>query len=419
MLWDSSPRIENASRNDTRSSAEAFAKRPSGAAEPLRSPRSWLHGGESSRSSVRGFVTRPAAPNRKQSLWDTPCGSSDTGLQGVEREIARHAAAAEQLGNLAPAEQMAGQLGDYLHPKPELAPVLDRVWREWLELPVVRTTTLSPEQIERLAGLDGRIRLVAAADAPSVRTLPTPKGAEDLLLQAGIESEHLGWVARSLPRTLRCDDLDRARELADELPDAVIVCGDGVVRKGRILEPTTRGDRHPGALQLRTMEKELNSEIAGVSARTDELTGRHQEAAGRLDDQSNQLASLDSEVVSAEQERARTATIEESLIQELGRVERELDSLATEEDRSRSLGRGDRPASYAAGGGSFKARGAECRARAGGRGRRQPPRRPTRRNRRRLARSRSKAGRSAALRRTHRGLPSGEQFASTRRRESS
>jgi chromosome segregation protein len=257
-------------------------------------------------------------------------------LQGVEREIARHAAATEQLGNLAPAEQMAGQLGDYLHPAAELAPVLDRVWREWLELPVVRTTTLSPEQIETLAGLDGRIRLVAAAEAPSFRDLPTPKGAEDLLLQAGIEPENLGWVARSLPRTLRCNDLDRARELADELPDAVIVCGDGVVRKGRILEPTTRGDRHPGALQLRTMEQELNTEISDVSARTEELTERHQEAARRLEDRSNQLTSLDSEVVSAEQERARTSTIEESLIQELGRVERELDSLATEEDRCRT-----------------------------------------------------------------------------------
>jgi chromosome segregation protein len=40
--------------------------------------------------------------------------------------------------------------------------------------------------------------------------------------------------------------------------------------------------------------------------------------------------------VSAEQERARTTTIEESLIQELGRIERELDSLASEEERSRA-----------------------------------------------------------------------------------
>jgi chromosome segregation protein len=257
-------------------------------------------------------------------------------LQGVEREIARHAAAAEQLSSLAPAEEMAGQLGDYLRPSPELAPILDRVWREWLELPVIRSASLSSDQIETLAHLDGRIRLVAAADAPPMSDQATPDGAEDLLLQAGIEREHLGWVSRSLPRTLRCDNLDRARELADQYPDAVIVCGDGVVRKGRILEPTTRGDRHPGALQLRTMEKELTAEIADVEARTEELNGRHKEASGRLESQSNELAELDLDVVTAEQERARTTTIEESLIQEFGRIERELDSLATEEDRSRT-----------------------------------------------------------------------------------
>jgi chromosome segregation protein len=257
-------------------------------------------------------------------------------LQGVHREIARHAAAAEQLANLAPADQMAGQLGDYLHPSPELAPVLDRVWREWLELPVIRSTTLSSDQIETLAGLEGRIRLVAASAAPPMPQSSTPDGAEDLLLQAGIEPEHLGWVARALPCTLRCGNLGRARQLADELPDAVIVCGDGIIRRGRILEPTTRGDRHPGALQLRTMEGELESEIADVRARAEELTGRHQDAAARLEEQSNELTVLDGQAVAAEQERARTAAVEESLIQELGRVERELDSLAAEEERSRS-----------------------------------------------------------------------------------
>jgi chromosome segregation protein len=275
--------------------------------------------------------TRHEAESLGHSLWELRHR-----LQGVEREIARHAAAAEQMSHLAPAEQMAGQLGDYLDPPPKLAPILDRVWREWLELPVVRTATLSTGQIETLAGLEGRIRLVAAAPAPPIDERPTPEGAEDLLLQAGIEAEHLGWVARALPRTLRCDDVTRACELADELPDAVIVCGDGVVRRGRILEPTTRGDRHPGALQLRTIEKELKSEIATMGARTDELTDRHQKAASRLEEKTEELASLDSEAVAAEQERARTAAVEESLIQELARVERELDALAAEEERSRS-----------------------------------------------------------------------------------
>jgi chromosome segregation protein len=258
-------------------------------------------------------------------------------LQGVEREIARHAAAAEQLSDLAPAEQMAGQLGDYLNPSPELAPILDRVWREWLELPVVRTASLSSDQIDGLAELDGRIRLVASASAPAPAKQSVPDGAEDILLQAGIAPEHLGWVARALPRTLRCSDTGRACELADDFPDAVIVCDDGVVRTGRVLEPTTRGDRHPGALQLRTMEKDLKTEIADLAAKTEELTGLHQETASQLEEQTDQLTALDSEAVVAEQERARRAAVEESLMQELGRVERELDALAAEENRNQTL----------------------------------------------------------------------------------
>ncbi|MEJ2582238.1 MAG: hypothetical protein P8127_11495, partial [Acidobacteriota bacterium] len=256
-------------------------------------------------------------------------------LQGVEREIARLSAAADQLASLVPADQMAGQLGDYLNPPSELAPVLDRVWREWLELPVMKTSGLSSDQIEALADLDGRIRLIAASPVPPIRDLAVPDGAEDLLLKAGIETDHLGWIARSLPRTLRCDDAKRACEIADELPDAMIICGDGVVRKGRVLEPMTRGDRHPGALQLRTLEKELTQKISDLSTHTDQMANRHQEAATQLEVQDKELASLDSQGVAAEQERARTAAIEESLVQELGRVERELDSLAADEENSR------------------------------------------------------------------------------------
>jgi chromosome segregation protein len=136
---------------------------------------------------------------------------------------------------------------------------------------------------------------------------------------------------------LRCSDTGRACELADDFPDAVIVCDDGVVRTGRVLEPTTRGDRHPGALQLRTMEKDLKTEIADLAAKTEELTGLHQETASQLEEQTDQLTALDSEAVVAEQERARRAAVEESLMQELGRVERELDALAAEENRNQTL----------------------------------------------------------------------------------
>jgi chromosome segregation protein len=298
-------------------------------AEELSSKRRKLSD-ERARIRDDASTAKQEAESLGHSLWELRHR-----LQGVQREIARHTAAAEQLANLAPAEEMAGQLGDYLRPSPELAPVLDRVWREWLELPVIRSTSLSPEQLEALAGHEGRIRLIASSEAPPPPDLEPPHGAEDLILSAGVATEHLGWLTRALPRTLSCEDPARARELADELPDAVIVCGDGVIRHGRILEPKTRGDRHPGALQLRTMEQELEADINHLSSRTEAIEDRRQRTAVRLEEQSAELASLESEAINAEQERARTAAVEESLMQELGRVERELDSLAAEEERCR------------------------------------------------------------------------------------
>jgi chromosome segregation protein len=323
-----------ARRKELGKSVGAAAERSRAAAkiaEELAARRRQLSD-ERARLREEATTTKQEAESLGHSLWELRHR-----LQGVERELARHAAATEHLSGLMPPDQIAGQLGDYLHPAAELAPVFDRVWREWLELPVVRTDGLSGEQIEALAGVEGRIRLVAAAKSPPPPERRTPAGADDLLLQAGISPEHLSWLARALPHTLSCNDPERARELADELPDAIILCGDGVMRHGRVLEPTTRGDRHPGALQLRGMAEKLAAEINSLAVRTEDLTGRHRAAADHLESRSGDLDALDAEVVNAEQERARTTAIEDSLVQDLGRVERELDALTAEEERSRKL----------------------------------------------------------------------------------
>ena len=256
-------------------------------------------------------------------------------LQGIERELARHAATAEQLSHLVPSSSIAGQLGDFLHPSPELAPVLDRAWREWLELPVVRTRGLSSEQLEAVSELEGRIRLVDAGSAPPWTSPSVPEGAEDLLGRAGIAPEDLGWIARALPQTLRCDDPDRAQQIADEHPDAVIISADGLMRRGRVLEPATAGARHPGALEMRSQKSDLQNQIEDIAARTESSSGRHREVAEQLESQSGELAILDADLVLAEQERARAVAVEESHAQDLGRVERELEALVEEEERSR------------------------------------------------------------------------------------
>ncbi len=256
-------------------------------------------------------------------------------LQGIERELARHAATAEQLAQLVPSDSVAGQLGDYLHPSPELAPTLDRAWREWLELPVVRTRGLSSSELEAVADLEGRMRLVAAGDPPRLSPRRIPEGAENLLDSAGIAPRDLDWVALALPMTLRCHDPEQAQKIADENPDAVIVSSDGVLRRGRVLEPTTAGARHPGALALRGQKNELQLQIQDLEARTESSTGRHRDVAEQLEHQSAELATLDADLVLAEQARARAAAVEESLAQDLGRVERELEALGEEEERSR------------------------------------------------------------------------------------
>ncbi len=259
-------------------------------------------------------------------------------LQGVERELARHAAAAEALLELIPADRVAGTLGDFLRPDPELAPVLDRAWRDWLELPVMRAEDLDQEQLSAARRLEGRIRLVAAGEPPEPEPPEPPEGARDLMHAAGIAGRDLGWLSRTLPPTYQCDDPQRAREIADAHPHAIVLCGSGLLRRGRVLEPPTAGDRHPGALVLRGEHDELRLRIDELDTRTADTLSRHEEIRRDLEAQTEALAGLESELVASEQEKARTAAVELSLTQDLGRVERELEALAAEKERSSELG---------------------------------------------------------------------------------
>jgi chromosome segregation protein len=260
-------------------------------------------------------------------------------LQGVERDLARHAATGEQLAAVLPPDAVTGQVGDFLHPPAELAPLLDRAWREWLELPVVQRSGLTPDQLESVAELEGRMRLVAAGDPPAPMVTEVPSGARNLLEAAGVAEAHRGWMTRALPPTFACDDPGLAASIADRNPSAVVVSADGVIRRGRVLEPATAGARHPGALELRSLKDELLAQIADTAARTESASGRHRDVATRLEHRSGELATLDADLVLAEQERARAVAVEESLAQDLGRVERELDALIEEEERSRQQAR--------------------------------------------------------------------------------
>ncbi len=251
-------------------------------------------------------------------------------LAGVERELARHTAAIDRLAGILTPQAIAGQVSDYLHPAPGSAELLDRVWHDWLELPVVRAAGLDARQLEAVAGLEARIRAAVAADADAPPSRPAVDGVEPLLPLAGVADDDLPWIARTLPPAYRCGDAEQARRLADEQPDAIFVGPDEIVRQGRIMEPPTAGSRLRGTLALRDDREALKGRIASCETSVGEATRRHREAASALDQAEQRLRILDSELVRAEQERARAVAVEQSLLEERARLDRELEALHAE-----------------------------------------------------------------------------------------
>ncbi|HSN56835.1 MAG TPA: chromosome segregation protein SMC [Candidatus Sulfomarinibacteraceae bacterium] len=256
-------------------------------------------------------------------------------LQGVERELARHTLDPDQLTAVLPLDAVSGQVSDFLHPEPELAPVLDRVWQEWLELPVVDLADLDGDRLEAAATVDGRLRLVltgGTGDDPGPAEVP--EGAEDLLARAGAAPEHLPWIRRTLPRAWLCADRSRAAELAEADPGAVVVDGDGLIRRGRVVEPATAGARLLGTLQLRHQRETLAADIGALTGRADATRHRHSEAARSLERLETELGALDGELLQAEQERARAVAVEQSMTADRSRLDREAESLAAELERT-------------------------------------------------------------------------------------
>ncbi len=247
-------------------------------------------------------------------------------LQGVERELARHTADAEQLASFLPRNSLQGQVSDFLHPETGLAPLLDRVWQEWLELPVVALDTLTDDQLEAASELEGRLRLVLAVGAEPAAAGPTPDGAEDLLALAGADPAHLPWLERTLPRAYRCADASRAAEIADAEPSAIVVDAAGLIRRGRVVETPTTGASHAGTLQLREDRERLAGEIAAMADRAAATSQRHTDVAARLGRLESELESLDAKLITAEQERARATAVEQSHAADRKRVEAELEA---------------------------------------------------------------------------------------------
>jgi chromosome segregation protein len=287
---------------------------------------------EKTRLQEAASAARQETESLEHSLWE-----HRHQLSGIERELARSTAARERLASFLAEELLAGQVSDYLHPDASIAPVLDRVWSEWLELPVVHKQSLSAEELTAVARQEERIRLAVAAEAPPVPEESLPEGLEPLIELAGIAPEDLPWVARVLPVAYRCHDPERARELADRLPHAMILDREGVLWQGRTMAPPTAGTRLRGALSLRNERQQLQQKVAETGKRAASSSEQHRKLTQQVSGIEERLTMLAQELMSAEQERARTAAVEQSLAQDLARLDRELASVSTELERNRKL----------------------------------------------------------------------------------
>ena len=249
-------------------------------------------------------------------------------LAGIDGELARFHAAVEQVARLIPESALAGQLSDFLSPAPGAAEVLDRVWREWLELPVAQLDALPEATLKAAAALEARARIILMGTETGTEpvTASDPEGAEPLLPLAGIPAEHAPWIGRVLPPAYRCADAATAARLAEEHPHAIFLAPDGTLSRGRTRELPTAGSRTRGALALRDERDHLTAEAAGLER--DEAA--HRERQAQLQERTTalerELEQARQDLVEAEQAHTRAATREQSLDGELKRLERELEA---------------------------------------------------------------------------------------------
>ncbi len=276
-------------------------------------------------------TSRNEAESLGQELWNLRHR-----LAGVERELARHSALSEQLTECLPSDMLDGQLSDYLSPRKDQTGLLDRVWSDWLELPVIRCEGLSTKQLKAVADLDGRLRLAVTSNAPSPPILKTPEGAESLFDHAGITAEDLLWITRILPPAFICSSPTNARSLAEQHPQAIFVGPDGVIWRGLTQEPPTAGARVHGALALRDDRQHLAAEIAAMEGRENTASALHRSLASQLVEVNSELGELDNLLLQAEQDRGRATAVEQSLGQDVSRLKNEFESVAAESERSRT-----------------------------------------------------------------------------------
>ncbi|MCP4899667.1 MAG: chromosome segregation protein SMC [bacterium] len=258
-------------------------------------------------------------------------------LAGIDREISRHGVALDHLSTVLPDDMVAGQLSDFIQPEAGLAGLLDRMWRDWLEMPVVNIPGLDDDQRAAIDELDGRIRLAIATKAPPAPPAPEIPGATSLLDRAGIDVSNMPWISRVLPPSYSCERAEVAAQLAEKHPHALFADPDGVIWCGRTMEPPTSGGQPRGTLALREERERLTSKIESTSSQVEQAVKRRETNETNIAGVETNLTSIGRSLLEAEQARARARALEQAQGDELARIQRELESLESERERQRRL----------------------------------------------------------------------------------
>ncbi len=245
---------------------------------------------------------------------------------GVVRALASARALPDALAKSLPDEELLGAVADFLDPGPDAAQLLDRAYREILNLPVVAGEATVARLLGQPPRVDGTVEVVVRGEAGATR--PSP-----LLDGAGMRADSAAWLSRALPRAAAARTADEGRALAASDPDLVVLLPDGSRRRGPRVELPGAQTRVPGTLELRVKERKLAAAEATARESEDTLRRELEGLQAELVELGRALVAADAAVTRAAEAVASAASVQETLHRERSRLQRELEALAAEAAR--------------------------------------------------------------------------------------
>ena len=242
---------------------------------------------------------------------------------GVLRALASARALPDTLARSIPDDELLGTVADFLDPEPDAAQLLDRAYREILNLPVVAGETALERLISHPPRADGTIEVV-------VKDESGPERPSALLDAAGVRAGSAAWLSRALPRAAAVATAEEGRALAAADPDLVVLLPDGSRRRGPRVELPGAHARLPGTLGLRVKERQLAATETAAKEREDGLVRELEGLQAELAELARALVEADASVSQAAEAMASAASVQETMHRERSRLQRELEALAAE-----------------------------------------------------------------------------------------